>query len=178
MLVEISGKPKFSYCNQTKEYAGVELENASQKLLINSSASKAIAIGENPLPDQNGQLELSSNQQSKGGRRLVWFRTLAFQASDPGFKSRRPHHPFGYDALSQPFKFPEHASSMSLYGYEQRLRRCQRSIKQLRNGETALRFLTQLAALGLSIGRVTKACATVLAVKQLVRNRTVISKRV
>ncbi len=25
------------------------------------------------------------------GRRLVWFRTLAFQANDPGFKSRRPH---------------------------------------------------------------------------------------
>ena len=28
------------------------------------------------------------------GRRLVWFRTLAFQANDPGFKSRRPHHDF------------------------------------------------------------------------------------
>ena len=27
-----------------------------------------------------------------GGRRLIWFRTLAFQANDPGFKSRRPHH--------------------------------------------------------------------------------------
>ena len=26
-------------------------------------------------------------QQHKGGRRLVWFRTLAFQANDPGFKS-------------------------------------------------------------------------------------------
>ena len=25
------------------------------------------------------------------GRRLVWFRTLAFQANDPGFESRRPH---------------------------------------------------------------------------------------
>ena len=31
-------------------------------------------------------------QQNKGGCRLVWFRTLAFQANDPGFKSRRPHH--------------------------------------------------------------------------------------
>lgn len=48
---------------------------------------------------------------------------------------------------------------MSLYDYEQRLRRCQRSIKQLRNGETALRFLTHLGALGLSIGRVTKYAA-------------------
>jgi integrase len=48
---------------------------------------------------------------------------------------------------------------MSLYGYEQRLARCQRSIKQLRNGETSLRFLTHLGALGLSIGRVTKYAA-------------------
>jgi hypothetical protein len=68
---------------------------ATQKLLINSSASKAIAIGEKPLPDQNGQVsgrsEISSNQQNECGRRLVWFRTLAFQANDPGFKSRRPH---------------------------------------------------------------------------------------
>ena len=32
------------------------------------------------------------NQQNACGRRLVWFRTLAFQANDPGFKSRRPHH--------------------------------------------------------------------------------------
>ena len=31
------------------------------------------------------------NQQNTCGRRLVWFRTLAFQANDPGFKSRRPH---------------------------------------------------------------------------------------
>jgi hypothetical protein len=28
---------------------------------------------------------------TQSGRRLVWFRTLAFQANDPGFKSRRPH---------------------------------------------------------------------------------------
>jgi hypothetical protein len=35
--------------------------------------------------------ENSLNQQKTCGRRLVWFRTLAFQANDPGFKSRRPH---------------------------------------------------------------------------------------
>ena len=33
--------------------------------------------------------------KSKSGRRLVWFRTQAFQACDPGFKSRRPHHNSG-----------------------------------------------------------------------------------
>ena len=32
------------------------------------------------------------NHQNRSGCRLVWFRTLAFQANDPGFKSRRPHH--------------------------------------------------------------------------------------
>ncbi len=45
---------------------------------------------------QENKLDLSNpenslNQQNKGGCRLVWFRTLAFQANDPGFKSRRPH---------------------------------------------------------------------------------------
>jgi hypothetical protein len=37
------------------------------------------------------QAENGSKIKSMGGRRLVWFRTLAFQANDPGFKSRRPH---------------------------------------------------------------------------------------
>jgi hypothetical protein len=43
---------------------------------------------------KNHDLENSAsslNQQNQGGCRLVWFRTLAFQANDPGFKSRRPH---------------------------------------------------------------------------------------
>ena len=40
--------------------------------------------------------ENSLNQQNTCGRRLVWFRTLAFQANDPGFKSRRPHQIFTY----------------------------------------------------------------------------------
>ena len=45
------------------------------------------------LPKTN--IEQNFNKQglngNQGGRRLVWFRTLAFQANDPGFKSRRPH---------------------------------------------------------------------------------------
>ena len=36
----------------------------------------------------------SLNKQNMSGCRLVWFRTLAFQANDPGFKSRRPHQLF------------------------------------------------------------------------------------
>ena len=36
----------------------------------------------------------SPTQQNMCGRRLVWFRTLAFQANDPGFKSRRPHQTY------------------------------------------------------------------------------------
>ena len=49
--------------------------------------------------ENNGDLlkpENSLNQQNICGRRLVWFRTLAFQANDPGFKSRRPHQIFIY----------------------------------------------------------------------------------
>jgi hypothetical protein len=50
---------------------------------------------------KNHDLENSAsslNQQNQGGCRLVWFRTLAFQANDPGFKSRRPH----FYALQRP----------------------------------------------------------------------------
>jgi hypothetical protein len=43
--------------------------------------------------------ENSLNQQNICGRRLVWFRTLAFQANDPGFKSRRPHQIFAFFKL-------------------------------------------------------------------------------
>jgi hypothetical protein len=40
----------------------------------------------------HGKLKLRlSYELFQRGRRLVWFRTLAFQANDPGFKSRRPH---------------------------------------------------------------------------------------
>jgi hypothetical protein len=51
--------------------------------------------------DKNHDLKNSAsslNQQKMGGCRLVWFRTLAFQANDPGFKSRRPH----FYALQRP----------------------------------------------------------------------------
>ena len=43
-----------------------------------------------------------------------------------------------------------------IHDYAQRLVRCKRVISGLRNGETALRFLDHLGALGLSVGRVAK----------------------
>ena len=41
---------------------------------------------------QPDKLKISSaHDNMPSGRRLVWFRTQAFQACDPGFESRRPH---------------------------------------------------------------------------------------
>jgi len=44
----------------------------------------------------------------------------------------------------------------SIHDYDQRLARYRRNIKQLRNGETTLRFLDHLGALNLSVARVAK----------------------
>jgi len=43
-----------------------------------------------------------------------------------------------------------------IHDYDQRLIRARRSLKQLPNGEVAIRFLDHLSALGLSLARVTK----------------------
>ena len=65
---------------------------------INLSVEKAESgqIGQSQNKEVHDLLkpENSLNQQNVGGCRLVWFRTLAFQANDPGFKSRRPHQIF------------------------------------------------------------------------------------
>jgi hypothetical protein len=47
-------------------------------------------------PNREGRL-------AYGGRGLAWFRTQAFQACNPGFKSRRPHQPF--DSVPRPIYF-------------------------------------------------------------------------
>jgi hypothetical protein len=44
----------------------------------------------------------------------------------------------------------------SIHDYDRRLARYRRNIKLTRNGETTLRFLDHLGALGLSVGRVAK----------------------
>ncbi len=86
----VSHKPQFAYCT-------IENLDSLKDLL----KTQAISLTTEKAMDgqlghtDNGDLaepEISLNQQNMCGRRLVWFRTLAFQANDPGFKSRRPHH--------------------------------------------------------------------------------------
>jgi hypothetical protein len=82
-----SGKSKFSYCTQSTAYAKSQL-SLGQKPLIESSASKAIEIGETQIPDQTGQVkgqtESSSNSKNECGCSLAWFRTSACHVDDPG----------------------------------------------------------------------------------------------
>jgi hypothetical protein len=83
----VSGKPKFSYCNQSVAYAMSQL-SLGQKPLIESVSSKAVAIGENLRPDQigqvKGQIESGSNSENECGCSLAWFRTSACHVDDPG----------------------------------------------------------------------------------------------
>ena len=86
-----NGKPCFEY------HAVTDLE-ALKTLLKSQSISLSIGKADGSLgQNQSGNmhdLELKDSspvQQNACGRRLVWFRTQAFQACDPGFESRRPH---------------------------------------------------------------------------------------
>jgi hypothetical protein len=90
-----TGKSRFFYHQQSKEYAlrQIALLNSRENFIEETSN-----IGESET--EGGKIEhlttsSSLNQLNSGsdssGRRLVWFRTLAFQANDHGFESRRPH---------------------------------------------------------------------------------------
>ncbi len=87
-----NGKPQFIYHPQSL----CSLKDLLKTQSINLTTEKVLSgqLGQS----QNGEVhdlkshKKASVQQNKGGCRLVWFRTLAFQANDPGFKSRRPHH--------------------------------------------------------------------------------------
>ena len=72
-----AGKPKFTYCTQSIAYAEAQLNRELQKPLIESTPSMALAIGEKPTPDQNGQVygqtEKSSNSKTECGCSLAWF---------------------------------------------------------------------------------------------------------
>ena len=63
---------------------------------ISLTTEKAISgqIGQSQNRKEHDPIKPKNSliQQNMSGCRLVWFRTLAFQANDPGFKSRRPHH--------------------------------------------------------------------------------------
>jgi hypothetical protein len=86
----LTHKHQFSYCRIENLET---LKDLLKTQTISLTTEKAMdgQVGQ----AENGDLikpENSLNQQKTCGRRLVWFRTLAFQANDPGFKSRRPHH--------------------------------------------------------------------------------------
>jgi hypothetical protein len=90
------GKPQFEYHTQPMEVLKDLLKTQSISLTTEKATDGQVGHKDNSdlLKPEN-----SLNQQNACGRRLVWFRTLAFQANDHGFKSRRPHHNPTHNAL-------------------------------------------------------------------------------
>jgi hypothetical protein len=89
---KVSHKPQFTYCKIT-DLDALKTLLLKQDISLSIDRAEVGQIGQGQT-ENNHDLENSAsslNQQNQGGRRLVWFRTLAFQANDPGFKSRRPH---------------------------------------------------------------------------------------
>src|SRR5665647_481112 len=87
-------KPQFTYC-KIEHLESLKTLLKTQGISLTTEKATSGQIGQ----ENNGDLlkpENSLNQQNICGRRLVWFRTLAFQANDPGFKSRRPHQILTY----------------------------------------------------------------------------------
>ena len=85
-LDSITKKPKF-------DYVKVSITSEIQDLLKTKISYDQSRVGQS-LAKTNIEQNFKNQglNENQGGRRLVWFRTLAFQANDPGFKSRRPHH--------------------------------------------------------------------------------------
>jgi hypothetical protein len=88
----LNGKPQFEYHPQNIDSLKTLLKTQGINLSVEKAASGQ--LGQNQTQKQHDLIKTESGlvQQNRGGCRLVWFRTLAFQANDPGFKSRRPHH--------------------------------------------------------------------------------------
>jgi hypothetical protein len=89
----LTHKPQFTYC-RIGDLDAVKTLLKSQDMSLDTEKAVSGHIGQvesREVPDLETPKD-SLNQQNMCGRRLVWFRTLAFQANDPGFKSRRPHH--------------------------------------------------------------------------------------
>ena len=93
-----NGTGKFSYHQQSKDWVQNQLNSkvSSDDQLNTATDQSNLLSVQKPNQDGCNNLKLSTDigntSNVKGGCRLVWFRTLAFQANDPGFKSRRPHH--------------------------------------------------------------------------------------
>ena len=87
------GKGKFYYHQQTRNWVQTQLRNIEQ--LNTTTDQNTQLIDQNTSTEDCNKLKSTldnpNTSKNKSGRRLVWFRTLAFQANDPGFKSRRPH---------------------------------------------------------------------------------------
>ena len=87
------GKGKFYYHQQTRDWVQTQLRNIEQ--LNTTTDQNTQLIDQNTSTEDCNKLKSTldnpNTSKNKSGRRLVWFRTLAFQANDPGFKSRRPH---------------------------------------------------------------------------------------
>ena len=91
-----NGKPQSEYHQQSIQWVESQVGKDSiidQLTTINGQSS--MLNGQHTSQEAGNNLKSSlvngNTSKIKGGRRLVWFRTLAFQANDPGFKSRRPH---------------------------------------------------------------------------------------
>ena len=92
-LDAISHKPQFTYY-KIEDLESLKTLLKSQGISLNTERAINGQLGQSEskkVYDQEDS-EKSLVQQNMSGCRLVWFRTLAFQANDPGFKSRRPHH--------------------------------------------------------------------------------------
>ena len=98
---QVKGKPQFTYHPQSMDSLKTLLKTQGISLTTEKANSGQIGQADN---DDLLKPKNSLNQQNMSGCRLVWFRTLAFQANDPGFKSRRPHHShlsiIGFDGSS------------------------------------------------------------------------------
>ena len=90
-------KPQFTYC-KIEDLESLKTLLKTQGISLTTEKATSGQIGQSQSKEVHDLLkpENSLNQQKVCGRRLVWFRTLAFQANDPGFKSRRPHHIFTF----------------------------------------------------------------------------------
>jgi hypothetical protein len=89
----VSHKPQFTYCKiDNLDILKDLLKSHNISLDTEKATSGQIGQSQNTKAHDLNKPTNSLNQQNICGCRLVWFRTLAFQANDPGFKSRRPHH--------------------------------------------------------------------------------------
>ncbi len=90
---KVSHKPQFTYC-KIDDLDSLKTLLKTQGISLNTEKAISGQIGQSESKEIHDLIkpERSLSQQNTCGRRLVWFRTLAFQANDPGFKSRRPHH--------------------------------------------------------------------------------------